>query len=84
MAMDGEAGAGGEAANAGWCGRSPAGMRRLRPARRAIDARGGPAAGQDGDAAGHDPVAGLHAACARGERGIASGRRPREVSCGAA
>ena len=65
--------AGGEAANAGRCGHSPAGMRRIRATRRGIDARAGPAAGGDGAAAARDPPAGRHWAWARGERGKAPG-----------
>ena len=65
--------AGGEDANAGRCGRGPAGMRRIRATRRGIDARAGPAAGGDGAAAARDPSAGRHLAWARGERGKAPG-----------
>ena len=65
--------AGGKAANAGRCGRSPAGMRRIRAPRRGIDARAGPAAGGDAAPEASEPPAGPHLAWARGERGKAPG-----------
>jgi hypothetical protein len=76
--------ASGEAAGAGRCGRSPAAMRRIRPTRRGIDARAGPAAARGRRGLSHRPAG--RAAFGLGARGTgeSAGRRPREASCGAA